>query len=133
MTCVPWLDGLHLISFTGGFLGGLSMIVYMRPTSITDGIRRLLISTVASVLLSEFVAEKLFGAKDPELVMAAAFLIGFVAWNVLGAFARFFENRQGDDIIGMLRSAKETMTPSYPSYRPPIMPMPRKDQIDSPE
>jgi hypothetical protein len=137
MTCLPSVvDGLLIISCAGGFLGGLSMIVYMRPSSAMDGIRRVVVSTIAGALMAEFTATKLFGSKEPELVMASAFLIGFMAWNVLGATAKFFENRQHEDIVGMLKSAKETMTPSYgQSYYKPTstQPMPRKDQIDAPE
>lgn len=136
LTCVPGVDGLLLISAAGGFLGGISIIAYMPPHTLFDGIRRVVISTIASSLLAEFVAEKAFNSKDPELVMAAAFLVGFVAWNVLGATARFFESRQHEDIVGMLKSAKESITPSYgqSSYKPTVTtPIPRKDQIDNPD
>jgi hypothetical protein len=125
----------QLIAAGGGFLGGLSMLVYMRPRSVADGVRRVVVSTVASALLATLIAEKLFGSKEPELVVASAFLIGFSAWSILGATARFFENRKDDDIVGMMKSYNEVSRPSYGGYTPgkPVEPMPRKSQIDNPD
>jgi hypothetical protein len=124
---------LHIVAGSGGFLGGLSMLVYMRPSGMSDGFRRLVLSTVAGSLLAGVMAEKLFGGKEPELIAASAFLIGFTAWSLLGAVAKFFENRQQDDILTMLKSyneAKDTR-PSY--YSKPAEPLPRKAQIDNPD
>jgi hypothetical protein len=126
---------LHLISSGGGFLGGVSMLLYMRPSGVADGLRRVVISTVAGALLASTVAEKGFGADTPELVASAAFLVGFTAWSLLGATARFFESRKDTDIIGMMKSYTEVSRPSYGGYVPPrpAEPTPKRNQIDNPD
>jgi hypothetical protein len=127
---------LHLISFGGGLLGGISMLVYMRANGVADGLRRILISSVSSGLLASTMASKIFGSEAPELVAACAFVLGFVAWNLLGAIAQFFENRKGDDIMSMLKTYKDTNRPSYGGgYEPNkvIEPIARKNQIDNPD
>lgn len=136
MICAP-TDPLylHLISSGGGLLGGVSMMVYMRPNGVGEGLRRILISTVAGGLLASTVAHKVFGSESPELVASAAFLIGFSAWSLLGAIARFFENRKEDDIVSMVKSYNEVSRPSYGGYTPykPVEPLPKKNQIDNPD
>lgn len=122
----------QLIAAGGGLLGGLSMLVYMRPHNVADGLRRVVVSTVAAALLATLVAEKVFGGKEPELLASAAFLIGFSAWSILGATARFFENRKDDDIVGMMKSYNEVSRPSYGGYTRPE-PTPRHNQIDNPD
>lgn len=116
---------LHLISAGGGLLGGISMMVYMRPSSLGEGLRRILISTVAGGLLASTVAHKFFGSEAPELVASTAFLLGFTAWSLLGSIAKFFENRKDDDILAMVRSYKDVDKAEGP--------LPRKNQIDNPD
>lgn len=122
---------LHIVTSGGGFLGGLSMLVYMRPRTVREGFSRILVSTVAASLLAALLSEKLFGDETPELMGAAAFLIGFSAWSLLGAVARFFETRQGDDIVSMLKSYQEVSRPSFGGAR--TEPTPRQKQIDNPD
>lgn len=139
--CFPaGLDfGVELISAVGGFLGGLSVLIYMRPANTMDGVRRVVISVVASVLGSSAIAFKVFGAKDPEYVMMVAFLIGFCAWSLLGAIAKFFEGQKHQDIVGMLKSFNGANRPEYGGgggfYRAttPAQPMPKHEQIDNPD
>ena len=131
MVCAP-MDPVyqHLIASGGGLLGGLSMMVYMRPSGLSEGVKRVTVSTVAGALLAGLLAQKAFGSETPELVAAAAFLIGFSAWSLLGAVAKFFENRQGDDIVEIVKSYKTVDDGS--SHIEPSKPLPRKDQIDNP-
>lgn len=104
----------HVVSAVGGFLGGISMLAYMQPANFADAIRRVLISTLAGFFLAESAGEKLFDTHSTEAVMATAFVIGFLAWSILGSTAKFFENRQGQDIIDVLKSVNEVRTPSSP-------------------
>lgn len=116
---------LHLISAGGGLLGGVSMMVYMRPSGLGDGMRRILVSTVSAGLLAGTVAHKALGSDTPELIASSAFLIGFSAWSLLGAIARFFENRKDEDIVELVKSYKDVGKTEEP--------LPRKHQIDNPD
>jgi hypothetical protein len=107
-TCPPELPetAVKLLSSTGGFLGGSSMLLYMRPSSFADAIRRCLVSVVAAAMLTVPIADKVFSSSSSEIIMGTAFAIGFVAWSMLGAVAKFFEKREGQDIVQMAKSAK---------------------------
>ena len=97
---------VKVLSSTGGFLGGSSMLLYMRPANIGDAVRRCVVSVVAAAMLTGPVADKLFDQTGSEILMGVGFGIGFVAWSLLGAVAKFFEVRQGQDIVQMAKAVK---------------------------
>lgn len=102
------VSSVKLISAIGGFLGGASLLVFVKPTSMNDGIVRILVSTAAAVMLAPVAAVKIFDASadsDSQILMGCGFGVGFVAWNVLGAIAQFFAARQGKDIVQMAKDA----------------------------
>ena len=104
------ISSAKVISAIGGFLGGASLLVFMKPTSPQDGIRRILVSSVAASMLAPIAAAKIFDMtsdNDSQILMGCAFGVGFVAWNLLGAVAQFFANRQGKDIVEMTKDASE--------------------------
>ena len=97
-----------LLSAIGGFLGGASILVYLHPKTLKDAAVRIGVSVAASTMLAPVAAAKFFEAtaeNDSQIVMGCAFFVGFVAWNILGAIAQFFENRQGKDIVQIAKDA----------------------------
>lgn len=108
MACPPDVTetAIKLLSSTGGLLGGSSMMLYMRPSSVVDAVRRCVVSVVSAAMLTVPVADKLFDVADSEVIMGVGFAVGFVAWSLLGAVAKFFENRSGQDIVQMAQAAK---------------------------
>ena len=95
------------VSAAGGFLGGSSLLVYMRPTSLIDALMRVAVTTIAATMTAPAIALKLLDNDTPEVLGGVAFGIGFVAWNVLGAVAQFFANRQGQDIKEIVKGATD--------------------------
>lgn len=92
----------------GGFLGGTSMLVYLPAKCWRDAVRRVFVGVMASVMLSATVSNYMFNDKyDSEELMSVAFGIGFAAWFLLGAIAKFFEKRQEMDIVQMAKDTKE--------------------------
>ena len=102
------VSSTKVLSAIGGFLGGVSLLAFMKPTSFADGIRRVIVSIAAAVMLAPIAAAKIFDAtadNDSQLLMGSAFLVGFAAWNILGATAQFFASRQGKDIVEIAKDA----------------------------
>lgn len=134
MPCVPEISEatVKILSATGGFLGGTSMMLYMRPSDAMDGLRRIAISVLAAVMLSALVARELFDSVGSEIVMGTAFGIGFMAWSILGAVAKFFQGRQNDDIVQMMKSVNEVRNPApQPFY--PYSVAPQSHNVDNPD
>jgi hypothetical protein len=82
------------------------MMLYMRPASVSDAIRRIAVSVVLAIMLAEPAAEKVFTKVVSQALMGTAFVLGFIAWNLLGAVAKFFETRKDEDIVQMVSAAK---------------------------
>ena len=95
------------VSAAGGFLGGSSLLVYMKPASIKEALMRVAVTTVAATMTAPAISLKLLDNDSPEVLGGVAFGIGFVAWNVLGAIAQFFANRQGQDIKQIVKGAQD--------------------------
>lgn len=95
------------ISAAGGFLGGSSLLVYIKPTSLKEALLRVGVTTIAAVMITPAVSLKFLDTEAPEVLGGVAFGIGFIAWNVLGAVAVFFQNRQGQDIKQIIKGAKD--------------------------
>jgi len=98
---------IKVISAIGGFLGGSSLLVYMKPSSFNDALMRVAVTTIAATMTAPAISLKLLDSDAPEVLGGVAFGIGFIAWNVLGAVAQFFANRQGQDIKQIVKGVKD--------------------------
>ena len=99
----------HFASAGSAFLGGTSMMVYMQPSSIREAVVRILVSVGAGVTLAPALTTKLFDdpVTDYRVIAGVSFGIGFVAWSVLGAVARYFEHRKGQDAMELVKEVKK--------------------------
>ena len=121
---------VKVLSSTGGFLGGSSMMLYMRPVNLADAARRCVVSVIAAAMLTVPIASKMFDQSGSEILMGVGFGIGFIAWSLLGAIAKFFDARQGQDVVQMMKDVNEVRTPSVQPYYPPIV---QTRRIDNPD
>lgn len=95
------------VSAAGGFLGGTSLLVYMKPKDLKDALMRVGVSTIAALMATPAISLKLLDNETPEVLGGVAFGVGFIAWNVLGAVAQFFESRKGQDIKEIVKGATD--------------------------
>lgn len=109
MPCVKDMTevAVKLIAAIGGFMGGTSILVYMPAKDWGDAVKRVGVSVVAAIMLSMPIASKLFDEVNNENLMGTAFVVGFAAWFLLGAVAKFFENKQGKDILQLTKDVKD--------------------------
>ena len=108
MPCVKDMTevAVKVIAAIGGFMGGTSILLYMPASSWSDALKRIGVSVIAATMLGVPIAGKIFEEVNNENLMGTAFVIGFAAWFTLGAVAKFFENKQGQDILQIGKDVK---------------------------
>lgn len=95
-------------SALGGLLGGLTMMVYIKPHSITDAALRGGISTGTGIIFSQPLIEWLKVTNSIEFFTLFGFIIGFLSWSVLALVAKFFikAEKENKDIVDVAKDMK---------------------------
>jgi hypothetical protein len=104
-----WREKVNNITYLtamGGFCGGLAMFVYIQPKSIPDAFVRIVVAIMVSNMLTQLLGSYITHNQSPSELWGVSFLLGFSAWSVFGAMARFFAKREGHDIVEMARDVK---------------------------
>lgn len=105
------------------------MFVYMRPENIPDAFVRITVAIMVSNMLTQLVGAYITKNQTTGELWGVSFLLGFSAWSVFGALARFFARRQGHDIVQMAKDVKAVSG----ELKLPESPPPISRKIDSPE
>jgi hypothetical protein len=82
--------GSKIAAAVGGLFGGLAVMAFMKPTTLLDATIRGGISTGAAIIGSTLIIDTMNWSDAVEYHAISGAKIGFCAWSVLGAFARFF-------------------------------------------
>lgn len=105
-TYASLIENISYLTVLGGFCGGLAMFVYVTPIGLADGFVRAVVCVMAANMLTQLLAEYLTHRQTTGEMWGVAFLVGFIAWPVMGAIARFFENRKAVDIKDMIKDIR---------------------------
>lgn len=100
-----------LTAALGGLIGGASIMSYIRPHSIGEAFARGGTSTGAAII---FAGPCLFALGLPtgwEMQLVSGFVIGFVAYSVLGAVANFLDRHKDKDITELVKVARGDVEP----------------------
>ena len=124
------LTNITYLTAMGGFCGGLAMFVYIQPKSLPDAFVRIVVSIMVANMLTQLVGSYITHGQSTSELWGVAFLLGFSAWSVFGAMARFFARREDLDIVEMARDVKQVSGEIKPPA-PPEPPISKK--IDSPD
>ena len=120
------LTNITYLTAMGGFCGGLAMFVYIQPKSIPDAFVRIVVSIMVANMLTQLVGSYITHGQSTSELWGVAFLLGFSAWSVFGAMARFFAKREGFDIVDMARDVKQVSAGVK-------APEPQPSKVDSPD
>jgi hypothetical protein len=93
----------------GGLLGGLTMMVFMKPKTILDATLRGGISTGSGIIFAPPIIEWLDMSLRMDSFLMFGFIVGFLSWGLLSLIAQIFinaEKKQQDllDVVNKGRS-----------------------------
>jgi hypothetical protein len=100
-----------LTAALGGLVGGASIMSYIRPHSIGEAFARGGTSTGAAII---FAGPLLVALRLPtgwEMQLVSGFVIGFIAYSVLGAVANFLDRHKERDIVDLVKAARGDIEP----------------------
>jgi hypothetical protein len=114
--------GTKIAAAVGGLFGGLSVMAFMKPTTLLDATIRGGISTGAAIIGSTLMIDTMNWSDAVEYHAIAGALIGFCAWGVLGMCARVFikvEQNKLDaiQVVSAMNNLEEVMKPTSPKVR----------------
>lgn len=99
-----------IASAIGGLFGGMSIMTFIKPRSISEAFARGGISTGAAIIFATPVLTALNLPPNWEMQLMSGGVIGFLAYSVLGATARFLAKNQNDDIIELAQKVRGNST-----------------------
>lgn len=94
-------------SMVGGFFGGAAILTFIRPKTVGEAFIRGSLSTGSAMIFATPLLQHIEFKNDWENQMMAGFIIGFVAYSVLGMCANFLKKNSGKDIVSAIKEIKK--------------------------
>lgn len=96
-----------IASMIGGFIGGSAILTFIRPKTIGEAFMRGGVSTGSAVIFSHPLIHWIGMENNWETQLMSGFIIGFVAYSVLGMVANFLKKNQDKDIVEAVKDLKK--------------------------
>lgn len=96
-----------LASIIGGLLGGGAILTFIKPKTIGEAFIRGGVSVGSSAIFTSPVINWIKLADTWENQVMIGFMIGFVAYSVLGMVANFLIKNQDKDIVEAVKDIKK--------------------------
>jgi hypothetical protein len=99
-----------LASMIGGLMGGATILTFIRPKNIGEAFIRGGVSVGSSIIFSAPLLNQLGMKHDWESQLMAGFIVGFVAYSLLGMVANFLSKNQTKDIVEVVKDTREDVS-----------------------
>lgn len=106
------------------------MFVYSAPIGFADSFVRVVVCVMTANMLTQLISQYMTKAQTAGEMWGVAFMVGFVAFPLMSAIARFFENRRSSDITDMVKDFQRAKGDERKSY---YAPPPSNRYIDDPD
>lgn len=94
-------------SMVGGFFGGAAILTFIRPKTVGEAFIRGSLSTGSAMIFAQPLLHHFEMTNDWESQMMAGFIVGFLAYSVLGMVANFLKKNSGKDIVTAVKELKK--------------------------
>lgn len=96
-----------LASMIGGFFGGAAILTFIRPQTVGEAFIRGAVSTGSAVIFSAPLLDWFHISNNWENQLMIGFVIGFLAYSILGMVANFLIKNQNKDIVEAVKEIKK--------------------------
>ncbi len=98
-------------SMIGGLFGGAAILTYIRPQSVGEAFLRGGVSVGSATVFGTPLLSYIGVDNNWESQLMAGFIIGFVAYSLLGMVANFLAKHKNSDIVTVVKDIKDTKEP----------------------
>jgi hypothetical protein len=95
-----------LSAMVGGLFGGAAILTFIRPKTIGEAFFRGSISTGSATIFAGPILQYIGLDNNWETQLMSGFVIGFLAYSVLGMVANFLIKNQNKDIVEAVKEIK---------------------------
>lgn len=96
-----------LASMIGGFVGGGAILTFIRPKSVGEAFIRGGVSVGSATIFAVPLLNWMGMDNNWETQLMSGFVIGFLAYGVLGMVANFLIKNQNKDIVETIKEIKK--------------------------
>lgn len=96
-----------LASIIGGLLGGGAILTFIKPKSIGEAFIRGGVSVGSAAIFTSSIITWVKIADNWENQIMIGFIVGFLAYSVLGMIANFLIKNQDKDIVEAVKEIKK--------------------------
>jgi hypothetical protein len=96
-----------LASMIGGFFGGAAILTFIRPKTIGEAFVRGGLSVGSAIIFASPLLSRLSINSNWENELMSGFVVGFLAYSILGMVANFLIKNQQKDIIEAIKEIKK--------------------------
>lgn len=101
------MDTGKIASMVGGLFGGLAILTFIKPKTIGEAFLRGALSTGSAMIFAGPLLTYISIDNNWENQTMAGFVIGFIAYSVLGMTANFLIKNQNKDIVEAVKEFKK--------------------------
>jgi hypothetical protein len=96
-----------IASMIGGFFGGAAILTFIRPTSVGEAFIRGGVSVGSAIIFSGPLIHWIDLDNNWENQLMGGFVVGFLAYGILGMVANFLIKNQNKDIVEAVKEIKK--------------------------
>ncbi len=96
-----------IAAMVGGFFGGATILTFIRPKTIGEAFVRGGVSVGSAIIFSVPVLDAINLKNTWENQLMSGFVVGFLAYSVLGMVANFLKKNQDNDIATAIKDFKK--------------------------
>lgn len=107
MTEISTVLSSKIAAMVGGLFGGAAILTFIRPKTVGEAFLRGSLSTGSAMIFSGPITHYLKLDNNWENQLMSGFLVGFLAYSILGMVANFLIKNQNKDIIEAVKDIKK--------------------------
>lgn len=103
----PGFLSAKVASMIGGLFGGAAILTYIRPQTVGEAFLRGGVSVGSATVFGTPILDRMNIDNNWENQLMAGFIIGFLAYSILGMIANFLVKYKDKDIVEAVKEIKK--------------------------